>query len=1749
MNNKKMIINLVILFVISSGTLFAQPAGSSGQLVSEATAKEHAKQPVKYCSNYFPVVDCVSKCKCEESSGKYYTTMTCTNGVVRKTEVHSCDKSAVNNHTFNYIHYASDYTSNVSGAGCGSCGPSNPNVVDVPNFGLQRYHRSRDIGEITSMGPGVSNNFDLKLHFSEYTNGVGSVNMAHLFDPAIMGSVAYMDGPFPGPHPFNLTDVQDGVYPCYRNNATDSLSLYTGTINALFSTTDLSLATFAIVKSWEGRKFYFEIIDVDGDLHGRVRRFENRNGYKAEVNYVYAAGTLGGNPDDALWKISDVVDGNNRTATFTYKSTQVGSMWVISSVTCPNSQVINYGYNAVELNQITFPNGDVSTFTSSFDIDSNCIKVVYSDAAASGTHRTKDVYLSTNYTMIPDFEEDVYPTAASLVRMVVNGNGEVTYLNLISPVGGVKVYVYEGKGSLKSCDFEEVRSAKDFDIPLVGLNGYDNLSFTPEANRERTYFDFSNGARNLYYDMPHTYKSKTDVTTTLIYNNASRVTKRTFSDSKTSEITRNAFQQPTRIKDRENRVRRFEYNSLGYITKREEGILFNGTIDVNQSEYASYTWEYYPASHANEELLRYAFDANGNRTEFIYSADQLLIEVKEPDDAGSGYHTKSSFTYNTEKELATMTDAVGRVTQQSYDTRNRVVKNIYHDTSSEIVTYGSGADVNLVVLSKDRDGATSKNEYDASGRGTKNISAYSRQDVNGLNEVVSSTQVQSISEPQYLDGTNEIISFKMNGDKTDYVLDYRYRIIESIKYPKVGTVLTEKTKYINNLLFSQTDVYGRTSFNQYRDSDKRLIRSIQGTTSAFTLTSFTDVFNQTRDLTNNADYLITNYTLNFAGDTTEVIDPRGIKHTTAYDSRVRVTSSVEASGTAVAATTSYVLDSNSNLTQTTNPRGFITETAYTRRNKTQSIKVAKGTTEEADMSFTYFNDGRANSVTDFRGNSSSSVWHSCCGRIQAQIDEAGHGTVINNTFADDKSHIIIVEAVTSHSANYHDTINLKTINEVTTRYDARHRPIFSTTWLVPRDNIDPNKVPIAGGPETGDPDVEISSVIQGLTTKYEYFDEAVNTLGVVVDTRLTDIYAKLVADGVTLGANSQGSSMIITNPEGELSVSINDGVGRSVITGIIDKTTFLAITWDTIIYDVYDATKDLLITESKDALDHSNKSLSDGAGRTHETIDALGKISKFEFDANSSRVKSRNANNIGMDCLFDARNRDYSCTDTQGDTTLRTFDANNNVTLFTDAKGNTVASVFDARDRMTQVTDRLNGVTKYTFDDNNNNITIEDAETKITEYTYDVRNLVIETEYPDHVASTSPGDVGYGIVTCTYDAGKRRDTCTDQLGDKITYIFDMANRVEERQYRLLGAGSDESIDLFTYDLASRRTFATKGRYGHTVGHLFDEAGRVTDENLVVNSKTYTTSYVYDVANRQTSCTYPDGSVLTKTYSDRNELLNQKLDGVDVSTCVYDDGFREITHTAGNGLVTNYAFARNDDFVTGITVTGKVDLSFTYTYDLNKNVTAETRTGVLSGTSFTATYDDGDRLSAWTRTNGTDTQTWGLSLVGDWITTTINGVAESRTYNDAHELTARGASSLTYDAKGNLKTQGTQTNTWDIDSHLKTLVDTATTITANYTYGPDGRRLTKEVNGTTTVFTYSGQQVLVEYDGASDPTIDDPERKFVYGTYIDKPLMVMDHTGGSPFKYYYHQNRQYNVIGLTNDAGDIVELRTYDAYGK
>jgi len=116
--------------------------------------------------------------------------------------------------------------------------------------------------------------------------------------------------------------------------------------------------------------------------------------------------------------------------------------------------------------------------------------------------------------------------------------------------------------------------------------------------------------------------------------------------------------------------------------------------------------------------------------------------------------------------------------------------------------------------------------------------------------------------------------------------------------------------------------------------------------------------------------------------------------------------------------------------------------------------------------------------------------------------------------------------------------------------------------------------------------------------------------------------------------------------------------------------------------------------------------------------------------------------------------------------------------------------------------------------------------------------------------------------------------------------------------------------------------------------------------------------------------------------------------------------------------------------------------------------------------------------------------------------------------------------------------GTWTYTYDHEKHL--VGANKSGVTASYTYDVLGRRSSKTVNGTTTNYVYSGQDLIEERD-----SLDTVIKRYVYEGGIDRPVQAV--VGGNV--YYFTQDVLGNVTALTDTSGSIIESYTYDVFGK
>jgi YD repeat-containing protein len=161
-------------------------------------------------------------------------------------------------------------------------------------------------------------------------------------------------------------------------------------------------------------------------------------------------------------------------------------------------------------------------------------------------------------------------------------------------------------------------------------------------------------------------------------------------------------------------------------------------------------------------------------------------------------------------------------------------------------------------------------------------------------------------------------------------------------------------------------------------------------------------------------------------------------------------------------------------------------------------------------------------------------------------------------------------------------------------------------------------------------------------------------------------------------------------------------------------------------------------------------------------------------------------------------------------------------------------------------------------------------------------------------------------------------------------------------------------------------------------------------------------------------------------------------------------------------------------------------------------------------------------------------------VENWAYANQNGSPEERVPNEVNEYSNVTCMTPGYDARGNMTSDGAKTYEYDWANRLVAVKDLSGSVIATYRYDALNRLVSKFLENTGQIITYvyDGGQVIAEYKNGQF------QRFFVYGLYIDDPIMMEDNAGN---RYYYLKDRQYSVTALTDENGNIVETYEYAAF--
>jgi RHS repeat-associated protein len=474
-------------------------------------------------------------------------------------------------------------------------------------------------------------------------------------------------------------------------------------------------------------------------------------------------------------------------------------------------------------------------------------------------------------------------------------------------------------------------------------------------------------------------------------------------------------------------------------------------------------------------------------------------------------------------------------------------------------------------------------------------------------------------------------------------------------------------------------------------------------------------------------------------------------------------------------------------------------------------------------------------------------------------------------------------------------------------------------------------------------------------------------------------------------------------------------------------------------------------------------------------------------------------------------------------------------TIGTNALGQTKTVIKDSQGQQVSVTDSEGNTATFGYDTFGSLARAVDPQGNVTVNSYDRRGRKIATQDPD-----------MGAWSYSYNVLDQLVSQTDAKGQTVTLAYDLLGRPIQRI-------EPDLTSSWTYDTAANgigkpATASTNGGYARS--HSYDALGRPTATQITIDGVSHTSTIGYDAVSRPSTLLYPSGLQITYGYNAlgyQTQLSNSNTGQVYWTANARDAELRLIQQTSGNGVVTTQAY----DTLTGDLKSikagpGNAVQDFGFGHDLMGNITS--RTDANTGLSETFTYDSLNRLR--TATVGLDVaKTVTYDTVGN-----IRSKSDVGTYSYPaagqpfpHAVSSVAGSvintSFSYDANGN-QTGGNGLAITYASFNKPTSITRGTT-TIGFNHDPEHQRYKQVAPGKEVLYLTAGG-VLVEKVSGAGGSVTWNNYLFVAGKMVG---MRVERPDGSVQTRYFHRDHLGSVAILTDEAGNVAERLSYDAWGK
>ncbi|WP_168121766.1 hypothetical protein [Paenibacillus sp. HB172176] len=619
---------------------------------------------------------------------------------------------------------------------------------------------------------------------------------------------------------------------------------------------------------------------------------------------------------------------------------------------------------------------------------------------------------------------------------------------------------------------------------------------------------------------------------------------------------------------------------------------------------------------------------------------------------------------------------------------------------------------------------------------------------------------------------------------------------------------------------------------------------------------------------------------------------------------------------------------------------------------------------------------------------------------------------------------------------------------------------------------------------------------------------------------------------------------VIAYDEWDRPVKVVDGIRY---TGSMDESTGTSF--------LYDGLGQVI--RQIDAIGHVSKMEWDILGNLVKTVDAKGNITRFEYSPDGKLLRSIEADGGSMQFTYDKLGRKLTERNPLGAVTTYAYNSFGKEKSVTDALGYKLQKKYDLSGNLVRSQDKQGSVTLYEYDASGKLVRQQTPLEKdgsgntvyaVKGFVYDsAGNLLKES------LSSSKDDSFVRETVYTYYNNGLLHTSTDRSGAMTKHEYDRNGNIV-RTDTMRSAGLYD-IEKFTYD-ASNRMLAQIRLAAES--ELDEQA--LTDAERDAEDEGYVklvTSYTYDVLGNRTKETDARGNEVRYAYDALKQLtsVTRSYGDEDVSrTYAYDENGNRISETDERGYVTSYVY---DAMNRVLSVTDPEGGQLAYAYDLAGNKLSETN---ALGHAMSYAYDALNRLvtvkdpyDAVVKQNlydamariikeidaqgyasaATDEERYGEQYVYD-----LAGRMTAKTDREGYETTYR------YNPAGDLVTETNpmgETYTYDYDSagRLITVTDPLNVETA-YSYDLAGNKLDMtDGRGKVTRYAYGSFGLLLSMTNADGS-------KTSYRYDLAQNMTEMTDALGRHTRYTYDSRNQMLEQAVV-ETGDAVRY-TYDAVG-